>query len=156
MARRTRTTKPAITATKPVKITVVGFVGNLHPFDYAPYGPDDYGYSFQIANQNARYDIAVFGEARGHVEGEIFIPEAQKRSPVPMLNNANYISVTGTYTTADYKDKDGNPGVNHRIAINFPGQLERLTVPAKTVGRRTFDNDTAPAEKKKTGRPAAA
>jgi len=129
---------------KSERITVVGFVGRLHDFDYGSDG--DYGYSFTVTTSNAPYDVTLFGDARGHVEGSIFVPEAKTFQKVSPLKNGDYVEVTGTYTTSTFVAKDKSEGTNHRVAINFPFQVTRLERPKSANKRVRFVEGTTQSQ----------
>ena len=153
MTKKTRTNEtPAIVKKVSERITVIGFIGNLHDFDFED--KSDYGYSFYINTPERRYDFALFGEAKGLVEGAIFIPQAKKYEACEPLTNGAYVEITANMVI-ETKTIKKVEFTNYKVAVNFPSQVKRLTQPEKTTTRIRFNRDTT-ASVKKTGRPAAA
>ena len=152
MKKTTTDNRPAIVKKVSERVTVVGFIGNLHDFDFED--KSDYGYSFYINTPERRYDFALFGDAKGLVEGEILIPQAKKYEPCEPLTNGSYVEITGSMTV-ETKTIKKVTFTNYKVAVNFPSQVIRLTKPEKTTSRIHFNQNTT-ASVKKTGRPAAA
>ena len=166
--KKTTTKTTGKSAVKKETVTISGFLSRMRKVPCAS-DPANYGWGFTIATAETFYDLTLFGQARGHVLGAVLNPEKEEWQKVEPLRNGHYIRATGTLTvkTSDKKDSDGNPYINHMIAVNFPRQIVRLKTPSipdwmTELSEPEVDENgnlipanTAPAEKK-TGRPAAA